>query len=47
MVGQMNPKDLARIELEARRLRSQAVADMFRAFIRTIARAPIVAGRTA
>lgn len=43
----MNPKDLAKIEAQARRLRAQALSDMIRGLVRLIARAPIVAGRTA
>jgi hypothetical protein len=42
----MKPKDLARIEIEARRMRAEAVSGMIRAFVRGIARAPIVAART-
>ena len=43
----MNPKDLARIEIEARRARAQAIADMFRALFHRTPRADVTGARTA
>ena len=47
MVTEMTAQQLVRIEAQARRMRAEVLAGMVRGFVRRIARAPIVAARTA